>query len=89
MEFFLVLRFLFVLTEESDDEFFFQSEEEEDFEGNAELYDDEVSVSRNGSINFLLLLMIRREGYFFTIWSILLFVAVSCFFTKLLLLGFL
>ena len=41
MEFLLVLRFLFVLTEESDDEFFFQSEEEEDFEGNAELYDDE------------------------------------------------
>ena len=85
-EFLLVLRFFLVLTEESYDEFIFHSEEEEDFEGYAELYEDELSVSRKGSINFWWLPIICREGYFFAIWSILLFVAVSCCFTKLLLL---
>ena len=83
---FISTTFFFVLTEESDDEFIFHSEEEEDFGRYAELYEDELSVSRKGSINFWWLLIICREGYFFTIWSILLFVTVSCFFTKLLLL---
>ena len=61
LEFLLVLRFLFVLTEESDDEFIFQSEEEEDFEGYVELYEDELSVSRKGSIIFWWLLIIIRN----------------------------
>ena len=53
-EFLLVLQFFLVLTEESDEEFIFHSEEEEDFEGNGEELDEnELSVSRKGSINFL------------------------------------
>ena len=87
---FISTTIFFVLTEESDDEFIFHSEEEEDLEGyDEELGDNELSVSRKGSINFWWLPIICREGYFFAIWSILLFVAVSCCFTKLLLLEFL